>query len=77
MADKKPTFEESLKKLETLVKKLEEGDLSLDQSLKVFEEGVQMANFCEKSLNEAQGKVEKLMTDAEGNRQRVSFEEKE
>ena len=75
MSDKKPKFEEALKKLEGIVKKLEEGDLPLDQSLKVFEEGMGLAQFCEKSLNEADGRVEKLMTDGEGKRKRMRFEE--
>jgi exodeoxyribonuclease VII small subunit len=57
------------------VKKLEEGDLPLDQSLKMFEEGMQLARFCEKSLNEAQGRVEKLMSDEEGKSQRVPLDE--
>ncbi len=71
MADKQPKFESSLKKLEEVVKKLEAGDLPLDQSLKVFEEGVSLAQFCEKSLEEASGKVEKLMTDSEGKKKQV------
>ncbi|MFO1518221.1 MAG: exodeoxyribonuclease VII small subunit [bacterium] len=75
MADKKLKFEGALQKLEEIVKKLEEGDLPLDQSLKVFEEGMGLAQFCEKSLNEAEGKVEKLMTDTRGERKRVPFEE--
>ena len=57
------------------MKKLEEGDLPLDQSLKMFEEGMQLARFCEKSLNEAQGRVEKLMSDEEGKSQRVPLDE--
>lgn len=77
MAEKKPKFEVALKKLEEIVKRLEEGDLPLDQSLKLFEEGMGLSQFCQKSLDEAQGQVEKLITDAQGNRKRVPFEEPE
>jgi exodeoxyribonuclease VII small subunit len=75
MSDKKLKFEEALKKLEEIVKKIEEGDLSLEQSLKLFEEGMSLAQFCEKNLNEASGQVEKLITDSKGERKRVPFEE--
>lgn len=74
MVDKKPTFEISLKNLEEIVKKMEEGELSLDQSLKKFEEGMDLVKFCDKSLNEAEGRVEKLMKDSQGNKKRVPFE---
>lgn len=74
MVDKKSTFETALKNLEDIVKKMEEGELSLDQSLKKFEEGMDWVKFCEKNLNEAEGRVEKLMKDSEGNKKRVPFE---
>jgi len=57
----KETFENSLKKLESLVEKLEEPDQPLDKSLKFFEEGIKQARFCEKKLGEAEGKIEKLI----------------
>ncbi len=56
----KDSFETSLKKLEALVEKLEAPDLSLEQSLKFFEEGVKLSRICENKLQEAQGKIEKL-----------------
>ena len=56
-----PSFEESLKKLESIVNKLEKGDLSLDESLKLFEEGVGLSAACKKELEEAEGKVEILL----------------
>jgi exodeoxyribonuclease VII small subunit len=77
MPEKQPKFEAALEKLEEIVKKLEEGELSLDQSLKIFEEGVGLAQFCEKSLNEAEAKVEKLITDPAGKRTKVQFEEED
>lgn len=57
------SFEKSLEKLETTVEKLEEPDLPLDKSLKLFEEGIKQARHCEKKLTEAEGKVEKLIRD--------------
>ena len=53
---------------------MEEGELSLDQSLKKFEEGIEWVKFCEKSLEEANSKVEKLMKDSEGKLKKVPFE---
>lgn len=57
----KENFEASLQKLEDIVEKLESPDLSLDQSLKFFEEGIKQAGTCEKKLREAEGKLEKLI----------------
>jgi exodeoxyribonuclease VII small subunit len=57
------SFEKSLEKLEATVEKLEEPDLPLDKSLKLFEEGIKQARHCEKKLTEAEGKVEKLIRD--------------
>lgn len=54
-------FEQALEKLQALVGKLEDGELSLDDSLKVFEEGIDLAKLCEKKLEEAEGKVEMLL----------------
>ncbi len=61
-----PSFEESLKKLETIVDKLEKGDLSLEESLKLFEEGVGLSATCKKELEEAEGKVETLIKRRDG-----------
>lgn len=52
-----------MNQLEKMVEKLEMGDLSLEDSLKVFEEGMELTQFCEQKLNEAEGKVEMLMKD--------------
>lgn len=54
-------FEKSLEKLEGLVKRLESGELSLEDSVKAFEEGVQLAAHCGKKLDEAEKKVEILL----------------
>jgi exodeoxyribonuclease VII small subunit len=56
-----PTFEECLQRLEVIVKDMEKGDLPLEQSLKLFEEGVTLSGSCKKELEEAEGKVEILL----------------
>jgi exodeoxyribonuclease VII small subunit len=57
----KDRFEEALLKLEDLVRKMEGGDLSLEESLKAFEEGIRLARFCTKKLDEAERRVEILL----------------
>ncbi len=54
-------FEEALKKLEKIVSELEEGNLSLDDSLKKYEEGIRLAALCSKKLEAAKKKVEILV----------------
>src|SRR3954449_12315531 len=54
-------FESSLTELEALVEKLEQGDLSLDESLKCFERGVQLTRICQTALKQAEQKVEILL----------------
>ena len=58
---KKKSFEEALEKLEQITKELEEGDLSLEESLNYFDEGVQLAELCNSKLNDAQKKIEILL----------------
>ena len=52
-----PSFEESLKKLESIVDQLEKGDLALEESLKLFEEGVGLSAACKQELDAAEGKI--------------------
>ena len=61
---KKPDFEVSLSRLETIVGKLESANLSLDDAMKLFEEGVQLSRECQKYLEQAEGKVEILLKKA-------------
>jgi len=61
-----PTFEQSLKKLETIVEKLEKGDLALEESLKLFEEGVGLSAACKQELEAAEGKVQMLVKQRDG-----------
>ena len=61
-----PDFEKSLAELETLVEKLEGGDLSLEESLKAFERGVGLTRECQTALAAAEAKVEILLKQADG-----------
>lgn len=63
---KKPEFERSLARLEEVVRKLESPQLSLDEAMKLFEEGVALSRECQKQLEEAEGKVEILLKKADG-----------
>lgn len=68
-----PTFEESLKKLEVIVDQLEKGDMPLEQSLKLFEEGVGLSALCKKELDEAEGKVQTLIKQRDGSFRTETF----
>lgn len=61
------TFESSLQELETIVRQLENGDLPLEESLKLFEKGVQLSRECRERLDQAERRIEILMKDADGN----------
>ena len=63
MSNSKNTFEESLKKLEKIVEKLEDGNVNLDDSIKSFEEGVALVKECQKQLSEAELKIQTLLED--------------
>ncbi len=63
---KKPDFERSLSRLEEVVRKLESPQLSLDEAMKLFEEGVHLSRECQKQLEEAEGRVEILLKKADG-----------
>ena len=56
-----PTFEASLEELERIVKELEKGDLPLEQSLQLFENGMRLSAECKRQLEEAESRVEILM----------------
>lgn len=75
MAEKK--FEPALARLEEIVQVLEQGDLPLEQSLKLFEEGIKLSRICNTRLEEAERKVEILLRDKEGKLQTQPFEERE
>jgi len=77
VARKKEKFEEALQKLETIVARMEQGDLPLEEALKAFEEGVRLAKFCTTKLDEAERKVEKLIRDQSGTLQSTPFSEED
>lgn len=56
-----PKFEECLQRLEGIVKEMEQGDLPLEKSLQLFEEGIALSGSCRKELEEAEGKIEILL----------------
>jgi exodeoxyribonuclease VII small subunit len=61
-----PSFEEALTSLEGIVERLEKGELSLEESLKLYEEGVRLSRLCHGKLEEAEGRIELLVKDARG-----------
>jgi exodeoxyribonuclease VII small subunit len=61
-----PSFEDSLARIEEIVTRLEGGDLSLDESLLLFQEGVELSRRCQTSLDAAQKKIEQLVRSADG-----------
>lgn len=66
MNQKNKTFEENMQRLEQIVRAMERGDVALDESLKLFQEGTQLVISCEKLLDEAQLQVRKIATAADG-----------
>ncbi|RJX33818.1 MAG: exodeoxyribonuclease VII small subunit [Desulfarculus sp.] len=63
---KEPGFEQSLQRLEQIVERLESEELELEESLALFEEGVKLAEACNRRLDEAEKKVSLLLKDREG-----------
>jgi len=67
MVKKNDTYEEQLEKLEKIVDKLDNGELSLMDSMKDYEEGIKLCNKLYKTLNEAEGKIKIISEDTEVN----------
>lgn len=67
------TFEDSMNELETIVSRLETGDITLDDSLKLFEEGIKLAKSCQVTLDEAEKKVKILTQTENGKMQSEDF----
>ena len=59
-------FEKAIQRLEKIVDDLEKGEMDIDKSLEIFEEGIKMSRVCSKKLNEAEAKIEKLTKDQKG-----------
>lgn len=70
-------FEEALQKLEQIVEQLEQGDLPLDKSLEIFEEGIKLSRLCTKQLEEAEQRIELLLSIKDGKPEKVPFQVKE
>lgn len=70
----KLSFEDSLQKLETLVRQLESGKITLDQAVQSYETGVALKNHCESKLKEARSKVEKIVVDKNGDISSTAFD---
>ena len=66
MNQKSKTFEESMVRLEQIVRAMERGDVPLEESLKLFQEGMELVRSCGKLLDDAQLQVNKIMTAADG-----------
>jgi exodeoxyribonuclease VII small subunit len=67
-------FEDDLKKLESVVEKLERGELTLDQSVKLFEEGMKLSNACKEELDKAEGRIQVLVQGRRGAKQVAEME---
>ena len=68
------TFEASMARLEQIVRTMERGDVPLDESLKLFQEGTELVRNCEKLLDDAQLQVTKIMTAADGSPVEARFD---
>ena len=66
MSQKNVSFEENMQRLEQIVRAMERGDVALEESLKLFQEGTELVRNCGKLLDEAELQVKKIMTDANG-----------
>lgn len=78
MPEETKPFEASLDELEGIVRKLEGGDLSLDESLKLFENGVRLARECQERLDQAERRIDVLIREsADGNPALRDFEPEE
>ena len=64
-------FEKKLQRLEEIVQKMEKGDLALEQSLKLFEEGIGLTRECQTQLTESENKI-KLLVDLDSNKQPIT-----
>lgn len=73
----KKSFETALKELEQIVEQLEAGDLPLERSLELFEQGVKLSRDCQQRLDEAENRVELLLKNGDGSFSRVSLDDNE
>ena len=75
MSNSKPkTFESSLEELERIVRELEQGELTLEKSLELFERGVKLSRECQERLSQAERRIEMLTRDNQGRAIVTAFE---
>lgn len=67
------SFEEAICELETIVKKLENGDLSLDESIEAFQKGIKLSKYCSKRLDEIERKITILIEGEDGKLEEKEF----
>ena len=75
MNQQNKTFEESMQRLEKIVRAMERGDVALEESLKLFQEGPELVRSCNKLLDDAQLQVKKIMTAPDGSPVEEAFED--
>ena len=68
------TFEENMRRLEQIVRAMERGDVALEESLKLFQEGTELVRSCGKLLDDAELQVKKILTDVNGTPVEEAFE---
>ena len=73
MNEKNQSFEQNMARLEQIVRAMERGDVALEESLKLFQEGTELVRSCSKLLDEAQLQVKKIMTAPDGSPVEVEF----
>ena len=73
MSNQTATFEANMQRLEQIVRAMERGDVALEESLKLFQEGTDLVRSCGKLLDEAELQVKKIVTDANGNPTEEAF----
>lgn len=67
-------FEEALKTLEAIVEKLESGNLELEESIRLFEQGVELSLYCQQQLQQAEGKIQRLVKNLNGELELLNLE---
>ena len=75
MNQKNKTFEESMVRLEQIVRAMERGDVPLEESLKLFQEGTDLVRSCGKLLDDAQLQIKKIMTAEDGSPVEEDFQD--
>lgn len=75
MNQENQTFEASMARLEQIVRAMERGDVALEESLKLFQEGTELVRNCQKLLDEAQLQIKKIMTAEDGSPVEEDFQD--